>query len=147
GPSRTENVRETRSRVRLVQHEGRALEAGCTVSGSRRIAAEAHNDVDAARADELTHLRDGTAKASGKAEGLAARTAREGDLRDRHEFVSAFRNETRLKPLRGAEHDDLRVAVAHPQAVRDRKQGVHMSGGAAAGEKISRHRTIFPRAA
>ena len=85
------------------------------------------------------HLRDGTAEAGGERRGVAIRPAREGDLVDEQQLVSALGHEPGLEALARAEDEDRGIRIALAQRVGDREQRIHVPGSAAAGEEVRRH--------
>ena len=72
----------------------------------------------------------------------AARFGRRGNgtLSTNEQLVAALGHEPRLEALARAEHEDLGIRIASAQGVGDGEQRVDVTGGAAAGEEVRRHR-------
>ncbi len=72
----------------------------------------------------------------GKAAAWRFRTTRERDLVDDEQFVASSGHQPGLEPLGRTEHEHGGIGVAFTKCVGDGEQGIHMAGGATAGEEV-----------
>src|SRR5690606_25116115 len=134
-----EAVRHARACVRLVQRERHPCSPSGKVGGGGDVAADAHDDVDAAVADQGFDGTDDAREPRRERKGSPARPAREGQLRDRDELVAALRHQASLEALSGAQHDDARIRFVAADAVGDGKERVDVPGRAPAAEEVHGH--------
>src|SRR5690606_34375573 len=130
-----EAVGEPRATVRLVDHDGQALRGRGEIGRRADVAAVAGDHVDPSLAQKGAHGLQRAGEAPGEAQRRPVRTAREGDLLDGDELEPGGRDEVRLEPLGGAEHDDLGLGAAAADLRGGGQQRGDVSGAAAAGQE------------